>query len=405
MSAAWRARTGDPEVTCTESAVSHAGRVGMEILVDSPAFMARLEEDLRCATVRVAVQTMSFEGDSAGNRLAAALIACPAPVKRLLVDSYSRFVISDKCLLFPAHWRNRELRRETRDTRRTLADLGEKGIAVGLTNPMDPLLIRFMARNHKKLIVIDRRIAYLGGINFCDHNFAWHDMMVRIDDEEVAGFLWDDFQATWGGRNLCARRHFGNLWLATLDGRHNEEMLSPVRGAIEEARRRIVIVSGYVTFPFFRWLRAAHARGVEVVLLTPETNNKPIVRDYLLWEATRAGFAIRLYPGRMSHLKAMLIDDAALVTGSSNFDYISHTVQQELVAMITDPAVIAEYSAQVLAPDLLRAKPFNGRVSAIGGWLRFAAMKTVGSAMTAMIRALDAIAGAPKPERSEAWAA
>ena len=47
----------------------------------------------------------------------------------------------------------------------------------------------WLTRNHKKLIVIDDRITYIGGINFSEHNAAWHDMMLRIDDVAVGRFF------------------------------------------------------------------------------------------------------------------------------------------------------------------------------------------------------------------------
>lgn len=56
------------------------------------------------------------------------------------------------------------------------------------------------AKNHKKLIVIDDRLTYIGGINFSEHNFAWHDLMIRFDDRAIAKFFTTDFLDTWSGR-------------------------------------------------------------------------------------------------------------------------------------------------------------------------------------------------------------
>ncbi|MBN1423608.1 phosphatidylserine/phosphatidylglycerophosphate/cardiolipin synthase family protein [Candidatus Fermentibacteria bacterium] len=382
---------------------AQVGGLGIEILAGAGQFMSRLETDLLQSRRYAAVQTMSFEGDSAGRRLAVALAACPAPQRQLLIDSYSRFVVSDKFRFFPKHWSDRALRQEIDRTRAMLADLDARGVSMRLTNPMDPLLLRFMARNHKKMVVIDDRVAYLGGINFCDHNFEWRDMMIRIESGEVASFLRDDFLATWRGENRRGQREFGGVWLASLDGRCNDRSLAPIVRAIENARESIIVQSGYLTFPFIRTLKAARARGIRLVLLTPEMNNKPIVKDYLLWEATRAGFEIMLYPGRMSHLKAMLIDDSVLVAGSSNFDYLSYTVQQELVAVVTDPAAIECYRQRILGPDLAQSIPFAGRVSAAGGWPRFAAMRTVAAVSVGVIRVLDALTGVPLPQPGLEW--
>ncbi len=76
------------------------------------------------------------------------------------------------------------------------------------------------------------------------------------------------------------------------------------------------------------------------------------MRVYAEWAAARAGVTVRLYDGRMSHIKAMLVDGEALVVGSSNFDYLSFYTNQEVLAIVRDPEVIAQYQRDVLDPDL-----------------------------------------------------
>ncbi len=396
----WRACPPDGEAPGPRAVGEAMPR--LELLVDAPAFVERLERDLAEARQRVFVQTMSFEGDLAGSLLARALVRCGAPDRRLLVDSYSRFVVSDKVRFFPRYWRDVSLRDEVARTRDVLRALQTHGVEVRLSNPMDPFLVRFMARNHKKLIVIDDRIAYFGGINFCDHNFAWRDMMIRVEDRTVADFLSRDFEASWRGDNLQERRDFGGVVLVTLDGRCNERGIEPVVGAIERATSGIVVHSGYLTFPFIHHLRAARARGVEVVLVTPELNNKPIVRDYLLWEAQRAGFRVKLYPDRMSHLKAMLIDGTTLVVGSSNFDFVSTTVQQELIAIITEPRLVSEYVAKVVEPDVAAARDAPPRRDPYG-WPRYLAMRATGGVFVSAIRTMDRVFGQPRPQPAWTW--
>jgi cardiolipin synthase len=57
----------------------------------------------------------------------------------------------------------------------------------------------------------------------------------------------------------------------------------------------------------------------------------------------------------MLHTKAMLVDDDALVIGSSNFDFLSHRVQQEVMAVVRNPQLIAEFRREVLEPDLAQS--------------------------------------------------
>jgi phosphatidylserine/phosphatidylglycerophosphate/cardiolipin synthase-like enzyme len=62
----------------------------IELLVDGAEFWSRLEGDIAQARERVWVQTLSFEGDTAGRKLSGALQACGAPDRRILVDSFNR---------------------------------------------------------------------------------------------------------------------------------------------------------------------------------------------------------------------------------------------------------------------------------------------------------------------------
>ncbi len=86
-----------------------------------------------------------------------------------------------------------------------------------------------------------------------------------------------------------------------------------------------------------------------VRLYTPRPNNKPVIRDYLMGVARKSGLDIRLTP-MMTHAKAMLVDGAALVVGSSNFDFVSHRANAEYVATIRDPGLIAAFTARLLEP-------------------------------------------------------
>jgi cardiolipin synthase len=229
------------------------------------------------------------------------------------------------------------------------------GVEVRVTNPAGPLLLGFAFRNHKKLIVTDNA-AYLGGINFSDHNFAWHDLMLRIEDADISDLLAADFESTWQGRGRSWSAERGDISLFGLDGRDNHARFRQIMAAIDGARRDISVISPYLTFPFTDALARAAARGVEVTLVTPLANNKPTVRDYLVWFAARAGLKLRL-TREMIHLKGLLIDGRSLALGSSNFDFVSYWIEEELMAVISDPDLIADYRARVLEPMLAEALP------------------------------------------------
>ncbi len=325
-------------------------------LIGADSFWKRAAEDIGRARSRLLVQAMTFEGDSAGYAVAEAIRNSRAADRRVLVDDYTRVVVSDRFVLSPHYLLSRPFREEVRATRAMFAGLKAAGVGVRTTNPIAGRLARYGVRNHKKLIVADG-VAYIGGLNFSDHNFAWHDLMLRIEAPGPAAFLAEDFDATWQSRSIFRQAQFGGTTLLALDGRSNHEGFGPLMAAIAGAKDRIEIVSPYLTFPFVEALGEAVRRGVRVELLTPFPNNKPMVRHYLSRAAPRAGLELRLLP-EMSHLKGMLIDGRRLVLGSTNFDFPSYYALEEYIAIVDDPDLVTAFRAQVLEP--LRSGALDG---------------------------------------------
>ncbi len=124
--------------------------------------------------------------------------------------------------------------------------------------------------------------------------------------------------------------------------------------------------SPYLGPPFSEALRRASLRGVEVVVITPERNNWQLLQDHILWKAATSSIEVRLYPGRMTHMKAMSIDDRWLALGSSNYELWSYRFQQEYLMLVEEPALVAEFQEKVERPDLAcsrRQQPTIGRVA------------------------------------------
>jgi len=342
----------------------------IDLLVNYHEFWARLSEDIRSARTSVFVQTFAFEGDAVGKQLSDALLSSTATDKRVLADSFTRVVLSDRFRYSPTNLFDDELRHEARETSTMLSELKAEGIGIRFTNPYGLSPRRLLSRNHKKLIVLDKTTSYIGGINFSEHNAAWHDMMLRIEDEAVAVFLQEDFLATWDGRDRVAHREFNGLELFTADGRANRGAFQRVLDLIDGAQQSIFVESPYITFPFYDRLRAATRRGVTVKIVTPEQNNWRFFANYARLESARSAIDLRLFQGGMSHLKAMLIDSEYLIAGSSNFDYLSYRIHQELLAVITDPEIVTDFSRRVMAPDLANARSVECTASTLSKqWL------------------------------------
>ncbi len=350
----------------------------LELLIDSGPFWNRLKKDIARAGNRIYLQTLSFEGDHVGRQLADGIIASGATDKKIIIDCYTRYVLSDKFIYSPKNIFNGDLRREKRATTQMVADLVTDGTSVRFVNPAGPLLVRFAGRNHKKIIVIDDHISYIGGINFSDHNFDWHDMMIRIESSEVVDYLAQDFLESWQGRHFGGKKDFGPILLYSLDGKDNSHAYTPILDQINAAQKSIYVQSPYLSHPFSGSLRAAARRGVRVIVVAPELNNKKQMRSYIRWEAARSGFELWHYPDKMTHLKAMLIDDKYLIAGSSNFDYFSNRFFQETVAVISDPTLINEFKKNVVDADFAICRRIDNPGASIRGYLRNIQIRSIG---------------------------
>ncbi len=109
-------------------------------------------------------------------------------------------------------------------------------------------------------------------------------------------------------------------------------------------------------------------------MLTPGRNNKSNLARHILEEAHRYGFEVHRYGGGMSHMKAMLIDGQVMVAGSSNFDFMSFNILEELVVMTRDRGMIEAFQDRVWKPDVLGSRVASVR-SSIGTRLGHAAVR------------------------------
>ena len=336
-----------------------------ELLVNFNEFWSRLREDILSARDSVLIQTFALEGDRIGRQLAHILLSSGAPDRRILADSFTRIVLSDRFKYSPANLFDPELRDEGRETEAMLRRLSRERVAIQYTNRYGVTPRRLLSRNHKKLIVIDDRASYIGGINFSEHNASWHDMMIRIDDRNAVRLLTHDFNATWTGKDLFAAEIFADLELLTLDGRGNRAVFQRVIDLIDRAETAIFVESPYITFPFYERLREASRRGVDVKIVTPRANNWSYFANYARLESARSGIDLRFYQHGMTHLKGMLIDNQYLIAGSSNFDYLSYRLYQEIVAVITDERLIADFRERVMLPDLASSLAVDCQASGV----------------------------------------
>ncbi len=339
------------------------------ILVDAAEFREQLEKDFRSARNEILIQTLSFEGDSVGKGITDLLLSLnAAPDIRILIDNFTRFILNDKFLYTWKNYFDADLTEEKHATREIISKLTENGVRVKFTSPVGLFFRRFAARNHKKIIAIDDKIAYIGGINFSEHNFSWHDMMLRIEDKQLIKFLKDDFELTWHDQNYFRKLTLEGIEMHSLDGRTNERAFERLFQIIDGAQEEIWVHSPYLSFPFLEKLLSAKRRGVKLGIITPEHNNRKFLKKYISWEAIKNNIQMWYYQPGMSHMKAMLVDKRYLIVGSTNFDYISYRVHPELMAIITDENLIREFQRRILEEDLKNSRNGYRQVSNLAGY-------------------------------------
>lgn len=203
-------------------------------------------------------------------------------------------------------------------------------------------LRRWFERSHRKVLVIDRRAGFIGGVNIQKTTFGWFDLQVKVEGTVVSHLL-KSFARSYlaGGGALDRIKHIFYLpvlkekyWRVLWHKPQND--FSIIRRvylrAIARAKKSLTLVSPYFLpdREFLEALRQARERGVKIDLILPWRTDHPILtyamRAY--WRLyDKLGLKIHLVK-KMIHAKAMVVDDKWAMVGSSNFDsqtfYRSH---------------------------------------------------------------------------------
>ena len=251
-----------------------------------------------------------------------------------------------------------------------------------------PRFWTLIRRNHRKTLVCDGQVAFVGGINVADawlpvsdDRVGWHDVAVEVKGPAVQA-IERTFLRTWNWR---AKRRFrfkrsrvhrpapaGEVALAVIANRELVDRFSIRRAslhAIRASRERAYLVSPYFMpdVGFINGLARAVARGVDVRVLVPVASDS-LVADL----ASRASFArllragIRLFQHNpVAHSKALLVDREFVSIGSYNFDHRSLVYNLELVVNVLDrkcnEALAAALQEDMAAGTEIRWEDFRRR--------------------------------------------
>jgi cardiolipin synthase len=315
----------------------------VEVLTDGSGVYPRMLEDIAAATATIRLQSFIFTSDELGTKILRALLkkADEGVDVKVMFDSvgslklyFSGFFL--KCLL-----------------------CRRPNFAMRAFSPINLLAPwKFQLRNHRKLMVIDGRIAYSGGINISEENENResvpanrhiHDLHCRILGPAVSqftlSFLHDWVYTTRRKLTECARpgdfslpEAHGDTVIRVLDSGPGSNYMGTQKlffAAAALAQRSLWIMTPYlVPGPeYIDALCVAAARGVSVKVIVPKENDHFFV-DYaaksFYGKLLRSGVKIYEKNGCFSHIKALVVDSEWGFMGSSNCDRRSFRLNFEL---------------------------------------------------------------------------
>ena len=330
----------------------------LRLLGDGRAAFAAMFDAIERARASVFLEMYIFADDATGREMRERLAAAARRGVRVmvLVDAWGS-------------WKTPDLFWEP---------LRAAGAKVRLFRPMRRGLLPF--RNHRKLLLVDDTVAWVGGMNVADEyregrrgRLPWRDFALVVEGPEAAS-LRRPFLRMWvrADRPLLFRAIFrprapndgtGDRarvsFFASGPGETGRLALQAHRDVIRAAVRRVDLAMGYFFPPgrILRELRRAIGRGVRVRLLVTRHSDVPAMRwaaRGLYGRLLRMGVEVWEYLPAMLHAKLAVADDTLLV-GSANLDLRSDRLNHEITAVVRDQGIAAAARREFEA-DLGRAQ-------------------------------------------------
>ena len=349
----------------SDSGVTQKNRV--ELLLDGEEFFPALEECLRRAESYVLFQFYIIKEDEIGKKLLGVL----SEVRAKGVDIYIFYDPFES---------------EVPDA--LAAQLRSSGIELAVHSPTDNRTDPFEGnfRNHRKNVVIDGQVAFVGGMNLADeYNSAdpqighWRDTQLKISGPAVIQlqkvFIEDFFHVT----GTVPQVHWRN-WeqggttqvtvIATGPASTWDASGLSFVEAVNLAQERV-----WLATPFFipdekglAALELATLRGVDVRILLPSQTTVPmadLVSDRNLARLLNSGIRFWKKPEGAMHQKALLVDSRGILTGTANYDHRSFHLNLELLLWLEGESIMRRFEG-MLQSDFDKADPigreqFNGR--------------------------------------------
>ncbi len=330
---------------------SFTGKNKIDLLIDADQIYPSMFEALNAAKEYIILQVFIFRTDETGRKFADILI-------KKALEGVKVYVLYEKVLI--------------KMDKNMLDEMHEAGIHTGLFKPFTRNMFHLNFRNHRKIMIIDGKVGFFGGINIGDDYVGkypkighWRDTNVRIEGPSL----------------IPAQMAFCNDWLGSqgsapdIDWKHgpsdgDANVLVFSSGPIEEkpfcllhhialielARTKLWIANPYIVPPqsLIDALAMSALRGVDVRILVPSYSDNILitsVADIYYERLMQYGVKIYKYQTGFLHQKVMLVDDLLGVVGSANLDYRSMYINFEITTVCSDAAFVESLS-KMLESDL-----------------------------------------------------
>jgi cardiolipin synthase len=213
---------------------------------------------------------------------------------------------------------------------------------------------RWLPRNHTKSMLIDSRIAYVGGVCLADYMKDWRDLHVKITGPLCEGVRENIMQPEKKGRTEKPSRATDFSYVVSTAHMRASPVYKELLLQIRQAKVSIYLVTPYFLPPIrlrLALVRAAKS-GIDVRVMTTQKSDVPIAslvsRSYFP-AFLRKGVSILAYQGVVLHAKYAVIDGTWATLGSTNMDYLSLIRNREANILINDGAAIETLKADFLA--------------------------------------------------------
>ncbi|MFH1745282.1 MAG: phospholipase D-like domain-containing protein [bacterium] len=225
-------------------------------------------------------------------------------------------------------------------------------------------------RDHRKLLVIDDKISYIGSSNITKDNLKWRDSNLRLEGkiaqefksaflknysiahkyifirrDHIKPFIFDDF---------VIQRDVPSIKFRRIQKKHLE--------LIKKARKKIIIETPYFLpdWKLRRGLKKAVEKGVEIIIMLPNNSDIKLIdilRQKYFGQLYEHGIKIMFYRPEILHSKCLVVDDKYFSIGSANLDYRSSMHQFEINLFGQDTAIINELK-NFFEEGLKKCEPF-----------------------------------------------